>query len=378
MPTSPSNPSRSRPSNPTRTSLLLGPVLTGAGPFLLMGSPMPSVSADLARRLAGDAEGVCRYYLSNGRRAGRYWLVGDTANSKGRSLYVRLQARSLGNGAIGKWRDAATGEHGDLLDLIAANRCVNRLADAIEEARAYLRLPRPEPIKPEPPAPTGSPEAAARLWASAKPVLHTVADAYLRQRTITASLIDAPLRFHPRCYHQSDDGERTTWPALLAAVTDWDGLLTGVHRTWLSLTGGKAPVETPRRAMGCLLGNGVRFGRATDVAVVGEGIETMLSIRSALPDLPAIAALSAGHLGAIDFWPNLRRLYIAIDNDAAGRSAMERLTIRADAAGIEAISLTPTLGDFNDDLRAFGVDDLRAALRPQLAPDDAKRWAALD
>ena len=334
---------------------------------------MPSVAADLARRRASDVEGVCRHYLSNGRRAGHYWLVGDTANSKGRSLYVRLQARPLGSGAIGKWRDAATGEHGDLLDLIAANRGLHRVVDAIEEARAYLRLPRPERTEPEPPAPTGSPEAARRLWASAKPVLHTFAEAYLRQRAITASLIGEPLRFHPRCYHQSDDGERTTWPALLAAVTDQDGVLTGVHRTWLSAAAGKAPVETPRRAMGCLLGNGVRFGRATDVAVVGEGIETMLSIRSAIPDLSAIAALSAGHLGAIDFWPDLRRLYIAIDNDAAGQSALERLTIRADEAGIEAIALTPTLGDFNDDVRAFGVDDLRAALRPQLAPDDAER-----
>ncbi len=339
---------------------------------------MPSVAADLARQLARDAEGVCRHYLSNGRRAGHYWLVGDTANSKERSLYVRLQARPLGNCTIGKWRDAATGEHGDLLDLIAATRRLHRLIDAIEEARGYLRLPRPERTKPEPPAPTGSPEAARRLWASAKPVLHTVAEAYLRQRAITTSLIDAPLRFHPRCYHQSDDGERTTWPALLAAVTDHDGVLSGIHRTWLSAAAGKAPVDTPRRAMGCLLGNGVHFGRTTDVAVVGEGIETMLSIRSAIPGLPAIAALSAGHLGAIDFWPTLRRLYVAIDNDAAGRSAMERLTIRADEAGIEAIALTPTLGDFNDDLRAFGVDELRAALRPQLAPDDAERLATSD
>ena len=130
--------------------------------------------------------------------------------------------------------------------------------------------------------------------------------------------------------------------------------------------------------MGCLLGNGVRFGRATDVVAVGEGIETMLSIRSALPDLPVIAALSAAHLGAIDFWPDLRRVYIASDNDAAGRLAAERLTVRAAEAGIETIVLMPRLGDFNDDLRAFGVDDMRAALRPQLAPEDAARWIALD
>ena len=34
------------------------------------GAPCPSHAADLARRLARDAEAVCRHYLSNGRRAG--------------------------------------------------------------------------------------------------------------------------------------------------------------------------------------------------------------------------------------------------------------------------------------------------------------------
>jgi hypothetical protein len=44
-------------------------------------------AADLARRLARDAEAVCRQYLSNGRRSGHYWVVGDVMNTAGRSLY---------------------------------------------------------------------------------------------------------------------------------------------------------------------------------------------------------------------------------------------------------------------------------------------------
>ena len=35
-----------------------------------------------------------------------------------------------------------------------------------------------------------------------------------------------------------------------------------------------------------------------DIVLVGEGIETVLSLKSALPDLPMVAALSAGHLAA--------------------------------------------------------------------------------
>ncbi|MFZ0460467.1 MAG: DNA primase, partial [Rhodoplanes sp.] len=46
---------------------------------------MSNSIADLARRLARDAEAVCQHYLSNGRRCGRYWVVGDLDNTHGRS-----------------------------------------------------------------------------------------------------------------------------------------------------------------------------------------------------------------------------------------------------------------------------------------------------
>ncbi len=79
---------------------------------------MPDRASDLARHLARNAEAVCRQYLSNGRLEGAYWIVGDAANSPGRSLYVRLRGPESGRGATGKWTDAATGEHGDLLDIV--------------------------------------------------------------------------------------------------------------------------------------------------------------------------------------------------------------------------------------------------------------------
>ena len=50
------------------------------------------------------------------------------------------------------------------------------------------------------------------------------------------------------------------------------------------------------------------------------------------------------------------------------------LTERAEAAGIEALALSPRMGDFNEDLQAFGPGALRAALRIQLAPQDAVRF----
>ena len=135
------------------------------------------------------------------------------------------------------------------------------------------------------------------------------------------------LRFHPRCYYRPDEHLPTeTWPAMIACVTDLDGRITGVHRTWLDPAGfdrirlGKAPIDTPRRAMGDLARQCGSFSRAPDddVLVAGEGIETMLSLRCALPTLPMAAALSANHLAAMLLSSSLRRLYIARDADAAG------------------------------------------------------------
>ena len=106
---------------------------------------MPGYARELAHRLAREAEAVCRHYLSNGRREGRYWLVGDVKNTPGRSMFVRLKGPETGKGAAGKWTDAATGEHGDLLDVIRETCGLADFHDVADEARRFLSLPRPEP-----------------------------------------------------------------------------------------------------------------------------------------------------------------------------------------------------------------------------------------
>ena len=93
-----------------------------------------------------------------------------------------------------------------------------------------------------------------------------------------------------------------------------------------------------------------------------------------LPRVPLAAALSANHLSAMLLPSGLRRLYIARDADAAGDAVQVTLTERAEAAGIEAIALSPRLGDFNEDLHIFGLEALRAALRLQLVPEDIVRF----
>ena len=331
---------------------------------------MESPAATLARELARNADAVCRHYLANGRRSGRYWLVGDVDNTSGSSLFVRLIGPTSGPGAAGKWQDAATGEHGDRLDLIAATRRLSSLAEALAEARAFLRSPQPLPQPCTPRTVRSSSEAARRLWASAMPIRGTLAETYLRKRGLAIDDSLKALRFHPRCYWVSTDGqERRTIPAMLAAVTDDAGLLTGLHRTWLSPGGFKANIDPPRRAMGALLGNSVRLGKVASVAIIAEGLETALSLRTMLPEIPALAALSAAHLERINLPASIRHIYISQDNDLAGRSATERLKTRAEQSGVGATILSPHLSDWNDDLRRFGYAHCKARVQRFLHGD---------
>jgi Toprim domain len=403
----------------------------------------PNIISDVVERLAANAEAVCRNYLPNGRRQGRYWHVGDVHGAPGRSLYVRL--RPSGKGAAGKWTDSATGEHGDLLDIIRIGRRLRSFPDAIDEARQFLGMPqgdntrgqcgrkrnstRPQDSafcghKPGVPEQDGDAatasklggtismdldlvNAARRLFMASIPINGTLAEIYLHKRGITDLIGLDALRFHPAClYPEDEDADRNgdrhnphgtspdiCGPALIAAVSDADGWVTGVQRTWLDAGAlvsdeslgphlGKAIWSSPRRALGALLGGGVRFGPSSiageaDVLLAGEGVETMLSLRMVLPGIPMIAALSAAHLAAILFPTGLNRLYIAQDNDRAGRAATAKLRARASNARIEAIALSPILDDFNTDLLRFGAMALSRHIRHQLCADDAVRfWAS--
>ena len=305
----------------------------------------PSPAAEIAAALASRPEEVCRRYLPQGKKQGRYWVAGDLEGSPGRSLFVRLEPP----GAPGKWSDAATGEHGDLLDLIRRRSAAPTLSAAMDEARAFLALPAPH-LPGEGP-PYDAREAARRIWRRCRPIEGAPAEAYLRARGITQYRFPS-LRFHPALIHREADRRL---PALVAAVTDSDGALHGVHRTWLDPAAqAKADVLPSRKAIGQVFGRAVRFGAPDATLLVGEGVETVLSIVTAAPRIPAAAALSAGSLGAFVPPEGVSRLIIARDNDVEGERAAERLARRCARAGIDARVIVSERGDFNDDLLILG------------------------
>ncbi|MYF86426.1 MAG: DNA primase [Rhodospirillaceae bacterium] len=326
----------------------------------------PSPAAAIAAALAARAEEVCRHYLPNGRRQGRYWICGDLDGARGRSLFVRLR----GPGTPGKFNDMATGEHGDLLDLVRHRSHAPTLRAALAEARSFLALPV-SPAASDRMAvttadePYDATEAARRLWRRCRAIAGSHAERYLHARGLARCRF-AALRYHPELRYREGSSVRRL-PALVAAVTGDDGAITGVQRTWLDpRRPAKAGVANPRKALGRVYGLAVRFGVPADDAalVVGEGIETVLSLVTAVPEITAAAALSAGSLGAFAPPPGIARLVIARDNDEDGALAAERLARRCARAGVAAMIVVPAGNDFNDDLVDLGTAALRARLAP--------------
>ncbi len=202
-------------------------------------------------------------------------------------MYVRL--KDSPKGPAGKWTDAQSGEHGDLLDVIREALGLIDFADVIEEARSFLSLPHPEPELPPrghatTPAPSGSPEASRRLIAMAQPIAarswKRIAQsrhygfARNRKPALPSALLLSARRGRPDGDMARDDRRR-------------HGSVRPHHRGTSNLAradgSDKAPNDPQRKAMGDLLGHAVRFGIAGDVMAAGEGIETVLSARQAIP-----------------------------------------------------------------------------------------------
>jgi len=214
--------------------------------------------------------------------------------------------------------------------------------------------------------------SAQRLFAASAPIDGTLAETYLRARGLSDLSGPDALRFHPRCFYRADaQAPAERWPALIAAVSDRSGRITGVQRTYLARNGSaKAPLEEPRKALGRIAGSAVRFGDPGEVMIVGEGVETVLSLRVILPAMPLAAALSAQNLGAFQMAATLKRLYIAADSDDVGMRAAERLHSRAVEHGVDVVILMPVLNDFNDDLLNADIAAMKASLVAQLHPSD--------
>ena len=92
---------------------------------------------DIALMLARQAEQVAMYLFSNGIKDGKHICVGSVRGESGQSLKIIVEGDKAGF-----WRDFAADESGDLVDLWALSKDIEK-AEAIKEIRDYLGLVKP-------------------------------------------------------------------------------------------------------------------------------------------------------------------------------------------------------------------------------------------
>jgi Toprim domain len=221
-------------------------------------------------------------------------------------------------------------------------------------------------------APRAQPSKVARAldaWRNSTPATGTLVESYLQSRGIRCPP-PASIRHLPRQRNWSDG---KIYPAMISLVQRVPGdedcalqsgallIEAGAHFTFLQGGGPdglvrKAATDACKLTLGQLRYGGVwltPFGEIGEQLAVAEGIETALSVRQ-ITNVPTVAALSAAGMRSLRWPPQVRRLWIAADNDEAGLGAAKALLGRALRAGLQAHIKLPAGGknDFNDLLRS--------------------------
>jgi putative DNA primase/helicase len=172
------------------------------------------------------------------------------------------------------------------------------------------------------------------LWGKAMPVrANDPAGRYLASR-LGKMPERTGLRFQPHCPYPEGD----TWPAMLAVFVGPDGTPSGLHRTYLTPEGRKAPVMSSKLSLGPLIdGGAVRLSPPAPVLGIAEGIETALAATK-LFGIPCWAALNANRLAVWEPPAGTREAVIFADNDESftGQTAAfdlearlrDRMTVR--------------------------------------------------
>jgi putative DNA primase/helicase len=193
---------------------------------------------------------------------------------------------------------------------------------------------------------------ALSIWNQTVRARGTLVEKYLNARGII--LLPDALRFHPALLHA---GTQTRWPAMVTGVFDIDGLVTAIHRTYLARDGsGKAPINPNKMTLGPCRGNAIRLAPAAPSLMVGEGIETTLSVMQ-VTARPAWAAGSAGFMEKLVLPAAVKEVMILADSDCVGQDAARRAAKRWKAEKRRVLIAKPPQenADFNDLLRAEGV-----------------------
>lgn len=356
---------------------------------------------DVRALLQEDILRLCRTLLPHGRREGRNWVAYNPVTNDGKKDWALKIAIT---GAAGAWKDWRKGDKGDVISLISYLRGLDGketlawakaflgITDMTDEQRAAVRVrAATEAKKSETRAEQREKwvreRARAIFDAATRIPKGSPAEIYFAARNCPLASVPHlsrnSLRFAPalewwRGATYAEEGGRKVkvsagpeFPAVIAALRDGHGLLTGVHCTFLAADGsGKAPVAKPKLMLGTAGGSVIRIadgpsGMACDAGatapagplVICEGIEDALTIAIAVGDVYRVwaAASLAGLAHAPVGLASISEVIVAADNDWASPQAeaqLEAAIAALEGSGKRVEVVRSLVGkDFNDWIR---------------------------
>jgi hypothetical protein len=346
--------------------------------------------SEIAKMLAADIDTLVRILLPAARMEGPEWRIGSCAGEPGRSMAIHRHGSKRG-----LWSDFSDrGKGGDAVELVAQVLFAGDKKLAIQWSRRHLGLDKLDPnalkqtrakIKSQIKTDEENARAAAAkrsrlaqaIWLSGRADLeNTPVALYLLGRGIGLGDLARPpgaLRYVASLdYPPSlNDGLVTSWPAMVAAITNGRGEHIATHRTFLhSPMGGvvkKAPVKDAKLTLGSYRGGYIPLSRgasgkslkdapAGDKVIICEGIEDGLSLALSLPEYRVLAAISVSNFMNIDLPKNISEVVIAADNDGedtpAGRALQSAIDRFIDQGRDVFEARSPIGKDFNDALTA--------------------------
>jgi putative DNA primase/helicase len=189
-------------------------------------------------------------------------------------------------------------------------------------------------------------EYALQIWNASKPAADSLVEIYLKNRGIFLPVPET-IRFHANLKHPSGD---IYFPAMVGLITRGDSNEeVAIHRTFLSPDGSaKAEIKQQKAMLGPCKGGAIRLAPATDRVMVGEGIETCLSVMQ-FANVPTWVALSATGLKGLHLPPEILEVTILADSGDTGEKAAKDAAFRWVKEGRKVHITRPPLGlDFND------------------------------
>lgn len=353
---------------------------------------------EIVAALAARAGDLARDLAPEGKDVAGEWVALNPARVDGRPGSFKVCLRGA---KAGVWKDFATGDAGDALDLVAYLAAGGDKAAAVKWALQWLGWQAGEPAavkraraeacaaaaarqKAEAERSAARRQAAAwRIWRESRAIApQDVVWRYLGGRGIDLgrfARLPRSLRMHPSLLLPGADWRDPAAPrapALVAAVTSAPtvdhpgGRLVAVHRTYLAeLPGGSVGKrdfgDGAKATLGGLKGHGaaIRLWRGASgrplhqlppgaEVIAGEGIENVLTAVLARPAPAAIAAVSLANLAEAWLPPAAATVWWIHDGDAPGSPA----ALQAEAV----LARWLAEGRVVREVRASGAKDLNA------------------